>query len=192
MDKMDLKHANIVGHSLGSTITQELLIAEPEKVDTAVLISSAAKIDGNPTISWVLKGDGKDFLGVNGYSKERKIPDEFIKTWTDTTNEDSAFREATYMHAKSLPYEAWYGIFKGCDRLDNTQRLSSVTAPVKIIWGTEDTLFLKEDQDTLKNSLANADVQTMEVAGASHNVHWDSKDICRKVADEVIEFLNNH
>lgn len=189
MDKMNLEHANIVGHSLGSIITQELLITRPERVDKAVLISSTAMIDENSSVSWILNGDGTDFLGINGYSKERKIPDEFIKSWTDTENEDAAFKEAVYLHAKSLPYEAWYGIFKGCDQVDNRRRLSTVTAPVEIIWGTDDTLFLKEDQDILKESLVNADVHTLDVPDASHNIHWDSMDICKQIASEIIKFL---
>ncbi|WP_181991296.1 alpha/beta fold hydrolase [Hungatella hathewayi] len=190
MDKINLEHATIVGHSLGSIITQELLITTPERVDKAVLISSTASIVGNPTVSWILNGDGTDFLGVNGYSKERKIPDEFIKSWTSTSNEAEDFQKAVYEHAKSLPYEAWYGIFKGCDQVDNTQRLSSVTAPVDVIWGTGDELFLKEDQELLQLSLSNADLQTLDINGATHNIHWDSKNICQQVADEIIRFVN--
>lgn len=191
MDKMDLRRTNVAGHSLGSIITQELLISFPERVNRAVLISSTAKIDNNPTISWVLDGDGTDFLGVGGYDKEQEIPDDFIKSWTDTSNEDAGFKEAVYKHAKSLPYESWYGIFKGCAQLDNTKRLSAVTAPVEIIWGTDDALFLKEDQEILKNSLSNADVTTVELQNATHNIHWDSKAVCQQVADEILTFLGN-
>ena len=65
-----------------------------------------------------------------------------------------------------------------------------MTAPVDVIWGTGDELFLKEDQELLQLSLSNADLQTLDINGATHNIHWDSKNICQQVADEIIRFVN--
>lgn len=190
MDKEKLEQTAVIGHSLGSIIAQELMITVPERVDRAVLISSTAKIWDNPTFDWILNGDGL-FLGVNGYDKEEEIPDDFIKSWTETTNEDAGFQEAVYQHAKSLPYKAWNGIFKGCGIVDNTARLSTVTCPVEIIWGTGDTLFLKEDQELLQSSLSGVGLSALNIEGASHKIHWDSKAVCQQIAENILRFLSD-
>lgn len=188
MDKLKVEKFVPVGHSLGSLITQEILVNAPERADRAILISSGVKMAGNPTLEWILKGDGAEFLGVQGYAAEQKIPDDFIKTWTATTNEDPNFGEAIYEQAASLPYEDWYNIFGGCAAFDNTGKLSGITCPVDIIWGTGDTLFTKEDEDALQKELSNAQVNFCPIEGASHNVHWDSAATCDAVVKEIQRF----
>ncbi|WP_195984122.1 alpha/beta hydrolase [Clostridium sp. D33t1_170424_F3] len=190
LDQIGLDEVVPVGHSLGSLITQELLLTEPEKFPKGVLISSSAKIVNNPTLDWILQGDGTDFLGVRGYDEAQEIPDDFIKSWTETTNEDANFKNALYAHAKTLPYMDWYYIFNGCNGLDNTQRLAAVTCPVDIIWGTEDVFFMQEDEELLKQSLSNAKVEFYQIDGASHNIHWDGKSTCDAVAKEIKRFIS--
>lgn len=191
MDRIGLRQAAVAGHSLGSLIAQELMIEAPERVGKAVLISSSARITDNDTLNWILKGDGEDYLGVKGYDDNGTMPDDFIREWTESTNEDPVFKKAVYEHAKTLPYEGWYNIFKGCDGLDNTGRLSEVTCPVDIIWGTEDVFFAKEDEKLLLHSLKNAEVSFFEVPEATHNIHWDSIRTGNIVAEEMIRFLRD-
>lgn len=188
MDKLGVETFIPVGHSLGSLITQQILITAPERVERAILISSSTKMAGNPMLDWILQGDGTDFLGVSGYDEEQQIPDDFIKTWTETTNEDPNFREAVYEHACSLPYAAWYDIFGGCSSFDSTDQLASVTCPVDIIWGTADVFFSQEDEDNLQKALSNAEVNFCSIEGASHNIHWDNTETCEAVASEIARF----
>ena len=188
MDKLGVEKFIPAGHSLGSLITQELLITAPDRVERAVLVSSAAKTAGNPTLDWMLQGDGTEFLGVRGYDAEQELPDDFVKSWAESTNEDENFRKATYEHAKTLPYADWYRIFGGVSTLDNTERLSSVTCPVDIIWGTEDIFFSKEDEEQLQSALSNAKVNFCSIEGASHNIHWDGKATYNAVAQEIVRF----
>ena len=188
MDKLEVEKFIPVGHSLGSLIAQEIMITAPERVERGVLISSSTKMGGNPTLDWILQGDGTDFLGVRGYDEEQKIPDDFIKSWTETTNEDENFCKAIYEHASSLPYADWYNIFGGCSTFDSTDRLSSVTCPVDIIWGSADVFFSQEDEEQLQKALSNAEVNFCPIEGASHNIHWDSAETCEAVASEIIRF----
>lgn len=189
MDQLSLDEAILVGHSLGSLITEELLITAPERCAKGILISSSAKVVNNASLEWALQGDGEGFLGVSGYDEEQKMPDEFIKSWTDTTNEDSNFKKAVYEHAKALPYHVWADVFKGFNGMDNTKRLSSVTNPVYIIWGTDDTFFTKEDQELLKESFKNAKLEYTEINNGGHNIHWDKTDTRKLMVKEIIRFI---
>lgn len=190
MDKMKLENIDIVGHSLGTFISQGIAIEHPEKAKSITLIASGAKMKGNETLEWCMNGDGKDYLGAKGYDEEGEMPDDFVRDWAACDNEDKDFDEGIYLHArKNLPYYAWAHIFGGLLTCDNTDRLDKITCPVQIIWGTEDVIFLKEDQDALKEGLKNsAKVVYNEVEGATHNTHWDSKAIADQVAGMIADF----
>ena len=190
MEKMELKDIDVVGHSLGTFISQGLAIDHPDKTKSITLIASGAKMKGNETLEWCMNGDGKDYLGAKGYDEEGEMPDDFVRDWAACDNEDKDFDEGIYLHArKNLPYYAWAHIFGGLLTCDNTDRLDKITCPVQIIWGTEDVIFLKEDQEALKSGLKNAEkVEYQEIEGASHNTHWDSKAIADQVAGIIADF----
>lgn len=188
MDKVGITEpVNISGHSLGTFISQEIAITHPERVKSITLIATGAKVDDNEALTWCYYGDGTDYLGVHGYDEAGALPDDFIRDWTACTNEDKDFCEGIYLHSKQLPYHVWAHIFGGLLHQDNRERLSSVTCPVQIIWGTEDSIFLEADQNEIKEALTNAEkVDFVEIPGASHNTHWDSKETAQKVADLIL------
>ena len=86
------------------------------------------------------------------------------------------------------PY-AWAQIF-GNSEYDNTGRLSSIACPTLIIWGTQDEIFLKADEDMLLDALTGTEPKFVPIE-ASHNVHWDSKAIAQKVSDLIMEISIN-
>lgn len=190
MDKVGITdEVNIVGHSLGTFISQEIAITHPERAKSITLIATGAKVDYNVMLHWCYYGNDNDYLGVHGYDNEEKMPDSFIKDWTYCSNEDEEFCEGIYLHSKQLPYYAWAHIFGGLLHQDNRERLQSVTCPVQIIWGTEDSIFLDTDQDEIKNSLTNSEkVEFVEIKGATHNTHWDSKETANEVAQLILDF----
>lgn len=190
MDKAGIEKANLTGHSLGTLISQCIALEHPEKVISITLIASGPKSANNEALTWCYYGDGTDYLGVHGYDDEGAMPEQFVIDWTICTNEDENFNKAIYLHAaKNLPYHVWAHIFGGLEVCDYTDRLSEIVCPVQIIWGTGDTIFLEEDQTALKNGLVNAEtVEYVEIEGASHNTHWDSKSVAKQVAELIMGF----
>ena len=191
LDAAEIKSANVAGHSLGSLIAQKLAAEAPDRVKSIILLGSGADLTQNPTLDWVLEGDGETFEGVHGYDKEKALPDDFIKEWTATTNEDEDFAAGIYAHAKGLPYEDWDYIFEGLKGYDNTKGLADIKQRVLIIWGTGDEFFSADDQKDLKKDLVNAqEVRYEEIKDASHNVHWDSQDIAEEVSALIADFVS--
>jgi pimeloyl-ACP methyl ester carboxylesterase len=185
MDGLGIGAAHIVGHSLGSFIAQELAITRPDLVLKLTLIGSSNKLAGNDTLRWLLDGDS-DFPGVMSLNGE--MPDEFIVEWTSSTNEDTAFIEATYNHAKNLPAATWVNMFSGVENWDNTERLSEVTTSAQVIWGTNDTFFDKRDQMLLVNSLGSKHILYLPKVGKGHNTHWE-KDMAAEITEDILRFL---
>ncbi len=57
-----------------------------------------------------------------------------------------------------------------------------------MIWGTEDAIFPKEDQDALKAGPTGADATYVDIKG-SHNIHWDSPETAAAVVKAIDEFI---
>lgn len=184
MKQVNIDQAHFVGHSLGSFVVQEMAISYPSRVKSLTLIGSSNKVMDNPTANWLMNGDA-EFLGLLGM--DGIIPDEFLQEWTYSTNYDPLFAEYTYKHAKQLPYYSWINTFSALS-IDNTARLSSVTVPVLIIWGSDDVFFTINDQNALQESLGSDVILFRQKDGASHNTHWDGK-MGNEIANDIDFFL---
>jgi pimeloyl-ACP methyl ester carboxylesterase len=183
LTKLGVKKANITGHSLGSFIAQNLAANFPDKVSSITLIGSAADLQGNETLNWLLNGDGESFKGVNNSTQ---LPDEFIVEWTASSNYDAVFVETTYKNAKALPLYAWQNAANGITA--NPADLPKIKVPVEIIWGTQDAFFSLKDQISLIENLGSDKILFIKKEGASHNTHWD-KNLDAEVAKDIIDFI---
>lgn len=189
MDKLGIESADITGHSLGTLISQNIAIYYPERAKSITLIASGPKSAKNEALTWCYYGDGTDYLGVHGYDDVGAMPEDFVRDWALCNNEDANFNKAIYLHAaENLPYHVWAHIFGGLELCDHTDVLDKITCPVQIIWGTGDTIFLESDQEALIAGLVNAEVTYEVIDGASHNTHWDTKEIAGKVAKLIGDF----
>jgi len=184
MNKINLETAHFVGHSLGSFVAQEMAITYPEHVKSMTLIASSNTVVDNPVFTWMLEGD-EEFPGLLNFGGE--IPAEFVEEWTATDNWDENFINYTYKHAEKLPYHVWINVFSNMD-VDNSERLSSVTVPTLIIWGSLDDLFSIDDQFALIEALSASDVTFIKLNGLGHNTHWSGEagaDISRYIAEFI-------
>ena len=192
IDKLELKKPHIVGHSLGAFVAQELSILHADKMASITLIGSGAAVDEtNATIDWLVNGTGdKSFDGVFAYDSTQKLPESFIEKWGENTNSDEEFQAANLEHLKQVPYYAWKFLVKNLLKIDNSNRLSSITSDVQIIWGTKDAIFDKKSQEALQDGLSKAKkVVFREVKDADHNTHWGSKATVETVTDYIDNFI---
>ncbi len=194
-DKLNLNNFSLIGNSLGSFIIQELLISIPKKINKAVLLASGLGLKDNVVLNWLTKGGTLEvvnvhFAGLPAYKDEGKLPDAFLKVWAMTSNEDRNFANAIYQNAKSLPYETWVGVFENTSKFYNEGRLSNITQPLLIIWGSDDAFFTKEERAHFLAQFESASIKHFEIEGGSHNVHWDSKKNCNIICTSILKFLN--
>lgn len=188
LDKLNIEKAQIVGHSLGSIIAQELNISYRDKINSITLIGSGVNVSSdNETINWLVSGDGEDFKGIFGYDDTQKLPESFIEAWGYSTNPDDEFQAANLEHLRQTPYYVWKALVSNLLKFNNTDRLKDITGEVQIIWGTEDVVFPKEQQDLLKKGLVNSNVTYHEIEGADHNTHWGSP----KAVDTVVDYIDS-
>ena len=188
MDAIGLEKAHVGGHSYGSIISQVINLKAPERLLSTILIDTTVNAKTSEVLEWAEFGDGEEYLGVHGYDEEGAMPDSFLQAWAENDNPDEAFQKATIEHLRQMPYECWYRLIHACRNFDNSEHIGEISGKVLVIWGTEDAIFPKEDQDALKAGLTGADVTYVDIEG-SHNIHWDSPETAAAVVKAIDEFI---
>jgi pimeloyl-ACP methyl ester carboxylesterase len=222
MDSQGLKTADLAGHSLGSFITQEVALEHPERVSHAILVATAASSVGNVALrdyvlkepvegSWKtnLEKQGKkypaDFYLLKPTDADPNVSDWLAKNWVVDPAADPAFLKPYLPETAGVKLGTWIGATKGLLAQDNTARLKQMQVPVLILWATQDSIFLKSDQDAITGALkvaaanGNADIYWKEYgtvplpasgfqeSDIGHNIQWAAYDM---VARDILAFMN--
>lgn len=222
MDAQGLKRADLAGHSLGSFIAQEVALEHPERVNHAILVATAASSVGNVALrdyvlkepvegSWKtnLEKQGKkypaDFYLLKPTDADPNVSDWLAKNWVVDPAASPDFLKPYLPETASIRLGTWIGATKGLLAQDNTARLQHMQVPTLILWATQDSIFLKSDQDAITGALktaaanGNADIFWKEYgtvalpasgfqeSDVGHNIQWAAYDM---VATDILSFMN--
>jgi non-heme chloroperoxidase len=180
MDALGLQRAAIVGHSMGASVAQRLIVDHPERVSRLVLMSSFATIHGNPLVS--------EFVDGAILPLTDPIAPGFAREWQLSTIAqpvDPEFFETVVAETLKVPAHVWHQAFQGfLQTPDFTHELAGVTVPVRLIWGDRDAYAVRADQETLLKAMPTARLVTFE--GVGHAIHWEDPD---RVVASLLEFL---
>lgn len=183
MDQKGIPSATIVGHSMGSFVGQELGLTYPARVDSLVLIGSAAKIAGNVVLQdYILadpvEGSWKVGFEAQGYTFPDDVYDltpldanagamDWIEGgWVVDPTADPSFLAAIVPETAATKMGAWIGAARALAAVDNTTRLHDLTVPTLVLWATQDAFFPDADQADLRDSL---DVAAAACEGATYH-----------------------
>jgi pimeloyl-ACP methyl ester carboxylesterase len=175
LEALGIESATVVGHSMGSFAAQRIATLAPERVDTLVLVGSAAT-SNNEVIESLLPDvqsltDPVDVDFVRAFQMStiyRPVPPEFL--------------EKAIAESLKLPARVWQAVLAGL--LNMPVLLGGSTAiecPALILWGNRDAIFNRKEQDELLNLIPNARLQVLNEVG--HAVHWEAP-------DEFVQRLN--
>lgn len=184
MDALHIEQADIVGHSLGSIITQTLAEFWPERVRRVVLISSSgSRPQGAPS-----KTSSFDFLAEIKKLKEPIDPDSpFMIAWWDSPRPVNAeFIRRQRRDAAGIPLRVWLAVIDQGLAADDLQRtLPRLKAPALLLWGEKDPLIEEPRRQSLREALPAATVKVFP--GLGHNPFWEEP---RDVAAVINQFLD--
>ena len=183
MDAIGVSSAHIVGLSMGGMIGQEMAISHPNRVSSLTLACTAAATE--PETAGVLRAwkaarphcDDVDFVLM-------------VSAWL--------FTHRFYQHAEAVqgflqlvrsnPFpQTVAGFIRQCDAVlshDTRDRVSRITAPTRIIVGTEDILTPARYSQWLADRIAGAEL--IRVPNAGHVLSLETPDEFNRV---LIEFL---
>ncbi len=219
MDARHLRRASFAGHSMGSFVAQELGLRYPRRVDRLVLLATSTTGVDNPTLrDFVLpqvEGPWRDALVAQGLTWPQ---DAYLRTPLDADPDAVAWMKANWDVDPVAPVSlvdaispetadvrlgTWIGETKALLATDNAVRLTHLRAPTMVLWGTQDAIFYRSDQDAVITALTRAakgrgsfvwkqyGVRPLPVSGyqedeIGHNLQWEAP---AQVARDVDAFL---
>lgn len=175
MDKLHIAKADVIGHSLGTFITQTLAEDWPDRIRKIVLISSSGGIrQGCAVATDTPAPPALDYRGEILKLKDPIDPDsEFmVAWWSSPTPVDAEFLRRQRVDAAHIPLRVWLAILEqGVDKRGLENGLRLLKTPSLLIWGDQDPIFGAEDRCSLREALPDAEVKIFK--GLGHNPFWE-------------------
>ena len=176
MDQLNISQAHIVGHSMGSVITQELVLNYENRIKSIVLIGTFANgkeaqgihqfilpeiIDKNFKSALVKqKGNNiqwpKDAYRVTAKDLGPEITTFLKDNWVVELGTDKAYLEAIYQETIQVPIGTWIGMMRALGNMDNREALADVKIPTLVLNAIQDMIVLEADQMQVKAALEKA------------------------------------
>ncbi len=178
LDAMSIERATIVGHSFGSFVARRVALDHPGKVDRLVLI-------------------GTGWLGSNAVLREvhasltdlaDPVPREFARDFQASTAfapVPEKFFEQVVTESLKLPSKLWARLLGSVIKYDDVHELKGVAVPTLVLWGEQDALFPRDDQERIAAAIPHARLRLYP--GIGHCPNWECPD---EVAHDLIAFMS--
>jgi non-heme chloroperoxidase len=166
MDAVGVEEATLVGDSSGGLIAQQVALDYPARVSRLVLIGSPTTLVNNEIVRE---------LGEQTLSKlEDPVSPEFAREFVLGTFDQSVpeeFLERAVSQSLKVPARVWRDYWEGVAlTVDDTSRLGEIVAPTLILWGEQDALLPREEQERRAEVIPNATLEVYPDTG--HLAQW--------------------
>jgi len=166
MEAVGLDKATLVGDSSGGLIAQRVALDYPHRLSRLVLIGSPTTLVNNEA---VMKAAEVMLAGL-----EDPIPSEFVREFVSGTINHPVpeeFLTGVVSESLKVPARVWRDYYEGVIlTVDDTARLGEICAPTLILWGEQDTLLPREEQERRAVAIPNATLRVYSQTG--HLAHW--------------------
>lgn len=179
MDVKGIERATVVGHSLGGLVAQQVALAAPERVERLVLVSTGASIHDIAVLADLRSA-------IDGLTDP--VPQDFIREFQESTvfaPVPPEFMDRIVAESSKLPARVWHELLKGMLDMPRTTDLRTIQAPALIVWGENDAIFTRAQQDELV-TLTRGTLRVYAATG--HAPHWERPD---EFARDLLGFLQS-
>ena len=179
LKKRDINKFNLMGHSMGGMIVQEMAIISGDKINKLICYSTGSigdipgRFESIDLSREKLKKDGIEKT-ANRISKKWFVEGDKAKYFylCDNANKTTS-EEAADNALKAL--KNWRG-------LENLQNIKNKTL---IIWGDKDTAYNFNQVDVLNKNIPNSKIEIIK--GCSHNVHLEIPEKFNEIVKNFLE-----
>ncbi len=175
MDALELNKAHLVGHSMGSFIAQSFAARCPGRVERLILISSAAGTAGN-----VILREFKPIIDALRDPIDRNFAAKFQAPCNPVP---AGFMETIVSETMKVPAHVWRSAFSELLQVNQGPILCEVNAPTLLVWGNQDQIFTRRDQEALLSGIPDSRLEELD---AGHAPHWEKP---KEVAAVLKNFL---
>ncbi len=189
MDKLGVEKAILVGNSAGGTVSMQVALQHPEKVEALILVDAAVYAGGGAP-SWsrpILKTPQMNHLGPLIARQLQAQGVEFIKTaWHDPSK---ITPDIFVGYQKPLQAENWdkalWQLTVASEESGLVERLVEITMPTLVITGDDDRIVPTEQSLRLADELPNAELKVITQSG-----HLPHEEKPVEFMQAVTEFLS--
>jgi non-heme chloroperoxidase len=166
MEAVGLEEATLVGASTGALFAERVALDYPHRVSRLVLIG--AQTPANEAILGLVE---------EVRALEDPVPPEFVTEFQESTIYQPVpqqFLDTVVSESLKLPARVWRDYMEqavlSIDH-DYVLPLREIDVPTLILWGEQDPLFPREEQERLATAVPGATLKVYPETG--HAVHWD-------------------
>jgi non-heme chloroperoxidase len=180
MEAVGLEEATLVGASTGALFAQRVALSHPRRVRLLVLVG--AQTPANESV-----------IGLVEEVRALKdpVPPEFVREFQESTIYQPVpqeFLDTVVSESLKLPARVWRDYLDGAvlsiDH-DYVLPLREIDIPTLILWGEQDPLFPREEQERLAAAIPGATLKVYPETG--HAVHWDRPEWVVRDLDEFMK-----
>ena len=164
LDHVGVASAVVVGHSMGALVAQRIAIDRPDLVAGVVMIGGLSRLPEAVTEEvWSAVADLTD-----------PVDEEFVREFQSSTLAapvPTAFFEQLVAESRRAPASVWRAAWAGVKAADHRDQVAAIAAPTLLIWGDQDGLVPREEQDLLVETIPEARLVVYEDSG--HSPNWE-------------------
>jgi pimeloyl-ACP methyl ester carboxylesterase len=178
LKKKEIKNFNLLGHSMGGMIVQEIAKIAGEKI--LKLICYGTGPIGNIPGRFETIDQSREKLKINGlYVTAHRI----AKTWFIEEDKSKYFYLCDEAGKQTSVKAADNGLvaMKNWSGIENLKNIKNETL---IIWGDQDKAYNFNQVETLKNNIPNSDLKVIK--DCSHNVHLEKPEEFNAVVEKFL------
>jgi pimeloyl-ACP methyl ester carboxylesterase len=173
LDAVDIDRAVLVASSGGGVPARMVAGSHPDRISGLVLIGVPGTLEDKPAVTGIREA-------VEELSDP--VPREFVEEFVSGAADRPVARglvETMIDENLKVPAYVWQETLRGLLDTDLRTSLAGILVPTLVIWGDQDGLLPRGDQQTILDAIHGSRLIAYE--GAGHDVHWEQPD--RVVAD---------
>jgi pimeloyl-ACP methyl ester carboxylesterase len=175
LDALGIGPAVLVGHSLGSYVPQRFAMDHPDRVLGLVLVGSATTWRGNAAIEALWRS------AIS--SMTDPIDRNFVSEFQGSPRLSPEKHEVAVAESLKVSASVWRQAWQAIRETDYSAELGKIRAPTLIVWGDQDPLCPRGEQEALLEAVAGS--RLVVYSGGGHNLHWEEPE---RFAADLVEF----
>jgi pimeloyl-ACP methyl ester carboxylesterase len=178
LEKKQIKKFNLVGHSMGGMVVQEIAKIAGEKI--LKLICYGTGPIGNIPGRFETIDQSRKKLKTNGLDVTAH---RIAKTWFIKEDKSKYFYLCDEA-GKQTSIEAADNGLVAMKNWSGVKNLKNIKNETLIVWGDQDKAYNFNQVETLNNNIPNSDLKVIK--GCSHNVHLEKPEEFNAVVEEFL------
>ena len=176
-DEVGFEHFVVLGHSMGGMITQQLVLAHPDRIDGVILMDTGhGALDVDPALIelgvTVARNDGIDVVA----DLMAAMDDDPLTTdaYRRKVAEDPSYAARGDRNLRACSAAMFAAMLQQIpEQTDRLDRLGAVAAPTLVLVGEEDTPFRGPSE---RMAAAIPDAHLVVLAGGGHSPQFETPD----------------